>query len=105
MKRLLLLCIPLALLSQQGTAPRLNADSVSDLAMRNIPGTFSSGRIADVAVDPRNRSVFYVATASGGLWKTSNRGVTFEPIFDNGGSYSLGCVTVDQKNPDTIWLG
>ena len=108
MKRLLLLCVPLAfltLIGQQGGAPRLTADTVAELSMRNIPGTFSSGRIADVAVDPRNRSVFYVATASGGLWKTVNRGVSFEPIFDNGGSYSLGCVTVDPKNPDVLWLG
>ncbi|MEO8369025.1 MAG: glycosyl hydrolase [Candidatus Solibacter sp.] len=108
MQRFLLPCLSLAvltLLAQQGGAPSLTADSVSDLAMRNIPGTFSSGRIADVAVDPRNRSVFYVATASGGLWKTSNRGVSFEPIFDHGGSYSLGCVTLDPKNPDIVWLG
>src|SRR5207247_5515804 len=62
-------------------------------------------RIADIAVDPRNRSVWYVATASGGLWKTVNHGVTFQPIFDDGGSYSLGCVTVDPKNSDIVWLG
>ena len=46
-----------------------------------------------------------MATASGGLWKTVNRGLTFQPIFDDGGSYSLGCVTVDPKNPDIVWLG
>ena len=106
MKRLLLLVLPvLTLLAQQGSAPPLTADTVAGLAMRNIPGTFSSGRIADVAIDPRNRSVWYVATASGGLWKTTNHGISFDPIFDNGGSYSLGCVTVDPKNPDTVWLG
>src|SRR4051794_16187523 len=108
MKRLLLLPLPLVvltLLAQQGAPPRLTADTVTDLAMRNIPGTFTSGRIADVAVDPRNRSVFYVATASGGLWKTTNRGVSFDPIFDHEGSYSLGAITLDPKTPDTIWLG
>lgn len=108
MKRLLLFTLPvvvLTLLAQQGAAPRLTSDTVNDLTVRNIPGTFSSGRIADVAVDPRNRSVWYVATASGGLWKTTNHGVSFQPIFDDGGSYSLGCVTVDPKNPDTVWLG
>jgi photosystem II stability/assembly factor-like uncharacterized protein len=108
MKRILFIAIPLAvltLLAQPGSVPRLTAESVSGLAMRNITGTFSSGRIADVAVDPRNRSVWYVATASGGLWKTTNRGIGFQPVFDDGGSYSLGCVTVDPKNPDTVWLG
>src|SRR6266481_9375082 len=93
------------ILAQTGSAPRLTADLVKDLAVRNITGTFSSGRIQDVAVDPRNGSVWYVATASGGLWKTTNRGLTFQPIFDDGGSYSLGCVTVDPKQPDTVWLG
>src|SRR5689334_11045862 len=108
MKRALLFSIPVAVLSlvaQQGAGPRLTSATVAGLAMRNIMGTFSSGRIADVAVDPRNRSVWYVATASGGLWKTTNHGVTFQPVFDEGGSYSLGAVAVDPTNPDTVWLG
>ena len=108
MKRILFVTISFAVISmlaQQGSTLRLTADRVSELAMRNITGTFSSGRIADVAVDPRNRSVWYVATGSGGLWKTTNHGISFQPVFDEGGAYSLGCVTVDPKNPDTVWLG
>jgi photosystem II stability/assembly factor-like uncharacterized protein len=108
MKRVLQLLIPIAaisMLAQQRLAPRLTSELVADLSMRNLMGTFSSGRIADVAVDPRNRSVWYVATASGGLWKTTNHGLSFQPIFDEGGSYSLGCVTLDPKHPDTVWLG
>src|SRR5262245_54414322 len=93
------------LVAQQGSVPRLTADVVRDLELRNLAGTFSTGRIADVAIDPRNRSVWYVASASGGLWKTTNRGLTFQPIFDQGGSYSLGCVALDPKNPDIVWLG
>src|SRR5579872_6847694 len=83
----------------------LTSETVREFSLRNLAGTFSSGRIADVAVDPRNRSVWYVATASGGLWKTTNHGVNFTPIFDEGGSYSLGCVALDPKNPDIVWLG
>ena len=111
MKRILFLALAASafsqgfLLAQQPTAPRLTADAVHEIGMRNIPGTFTSGRIADVAVDPKNRNIWYVATASGGLWKTTNRGVTFQPIFDDSGSYSLGSVTVDPKNSDVIWLG
>jgi photosystem II stability/assembly factor-like uncharacterized protein len=110
MKRILYFAIPAALLSlgltlAQQSDSRLAADTFRALEMRNIPGTFTSGRIADVAIDPRNRSVWYVASASGGLWKTVNHGLNFEPIFEGGGSYSLGCVTVDAKNPDTVWLG
>jgi photosystem II stability/assembly factor-like uncharacterized protein len=93
------------LLAQQPAPPRLTAELLRGIEVRNIPGTFSSGRISDIAVDPRNRSVWYIASASGGLWKTTNRGLTFEPIFDRGGSYSLGCVTLDPKNPDVVWLG
>jgi photosystem II stability/assembly factor-like uncharacterized protein len=93
------------LFSQQGSAPRLTADLVKGLEVRNLGGIFSSGRIADIAVDPKNRSTWYIATASGGLWKTTNRGLNFQPIFDDAGSYSLGCVTVDPKNSDIVWLG
>jgi photosystem II stability/assembly factor-like uncharacterized protein len=108
MNRILLFAIPAAvglLLAQQASAQRLTGDMVREISMRNIPGTFTSGRIADVAVDPKNRDIWYVATASGGLWKTTNRGITFAPIFDDGGSYSLGCVTIDPKNTDVVWLG
>jgi photosystem II stability/assembly factor-like uncharacterized protein len=105
MKRILFLLAFAAFLIAQQNTPRLTSDTVKDLAVRNILGTFSSGRIADIAVDPKNRSTWYVATASGGLWKTTNHGVTFQPIFDDGGSYSLGCVVVDPKNSDIVWLG
>src|SRR5580765_2110604 len=109
MKRFTLAALPAAAVSltlviaQQVSAPRITADTVRGLELRNIIGTFSSGRIQDVAVDPHNRSIWYVAAASGGLWKTTNRGLTWTPIFDDG-PYSLGCVVVDPKIPDTIWL-
>jgi photosystem II stability/assembly factor-like uncharacterized protein len=105
MKRISFLLALAAFLAAQPNAPRLTSDLMKDLTVRNILGTFSSGRIADVAVDPKNRSTWYVATASGGLWKTTNHGSSFQPIFDEGGSYSLGCVVVDPKNSDVVWLG
>jgi photosystem II stability/assembly factor-like uncharacterized protein len=54
---------------------------------------------------PTDRSVWYVAVASGNVWKTVNNGTTWEPIFDDYGSYSIGCVTVDPKNPNVVWIG
>ena len=66
------------------------------------------GRVADIALDPRNPNVWYVASAFGGLWKTANRGVTFEEIFPRSGqveSFNLCCIAVDPKNPDVLWLG
>jgi photosystem II stability/assembly factor-like uncharacterized protein len=58
-----------------------------------------------VDVDPRNPSVYWVATAAGGLWKSTNKGIDFEPVFDRGGSFNLCCVKVDPKNSNVIWLG
>jgi photosystem II stability/assembly factor-like uncharacterized protein len=87
------------------TAPRLAADTIRGLELRSLGPALTPGRVADIAVDPRNRNVWYVAMASGGLWKTTNRGITWRPIFDNYGSYSLGCVTLDPNSPAVVWLG
>lgn len=75
------------------------------LSFRSIGPALTSGRIADIAVHPNNRSLWYVATASGGVWKTTNAGTTFSPIFDGQGSYSIGCVTLDPSNPNIVWIG
>ncbi|WP_106132506.1 VPS10 domain-containing protein [Mongoliibacter ruber] len=75
------------------------------LQLRGIGPAFMSGRIADVAIDPTNESTWYVAAGSGGVWKTINAGVTFTPIFDEQGSYSIGCVTIDPSDPMIIWVG
>lgn len=75
------------------------------LKLRPIGPAVTSGRVADFAVNPRNPSEYYVATASGGVWKTENRGVTYYPVFDRQGSYSIGCVTLDPQNPAIVWVG
>jgi len=72
---------------------------------RNIGPAFMSGRIADLAVDPTNENVWYVAVGSGGVWKTTNAGVTFEPVFDKQAVYSIGCITLDPNNSNIVWVG
>src|SRR5260370_41977210 len=72
--------------------------------MRSI-GRTTGGRIADIAVAPKNESMWYVASAASGLWKTTNHGVSFTPIFDSYGSFSLGCVVIDPNDSNVIWLG
>jgi hypothetical protein len=77
----------------------------SGLKFRSIGPAMTSGRIGDIAVNPTNFNEWYVAVASGGVWKTQNAGITFEPIFDSQGSYSIGCVSIDPTNPHTVWVG
>ena len=64
-----------------------------------------SGRIGDIVVDPVKPSTWYIAACSGGVWKTTNAGVTWDPIFDGQGSYSIGCLAIDPHDRFTIWVG
>jgi photosystem II stability/assembly factor-like uncharacterized protein len=73
--------------------------------MRSVGPAFTSGRISGFAVDPNNHTRYYVAVASGGVWKTTNAGTTWTPIFDNEASYSIGAIALDPKNPLTVWVG
>ncbi len=79
--------------------------AISGFTFRSIGPAFMSGRIADIAIDPSNENVWYVAVASGGLWKTTNAGTTWNPLTDNQSFYSTGCVTIDPHNNQKIWLG
>lgn len=90
---------------QPAAAPQPTGAWFDGLRLRNIGPAYSPGRVADITVDPRNPDIWYLATGSSGLWKTLNRGETWKPVFDHGGSYSLGCVTLDPNNPDVVWLG
>ncbi|MFQ5430180.1 MAG: WD40/YVTN/BNR-like repeat-containing protein [Phycisphaerae bacterium] len=83
----------------------LSAEVVAGLALRSIGPALTSGRITDFAVDPQNPARYFVASASGGVWKTINGGTTWKPVFDGEGSYSIGCVALDPKNPSVVWVG
>lgn len=79
--------------------------AIGGFALRSIGPAFMGGRIADIAVHPVRQSTWYVAVGSGGLWKTTNAGTTWEPVFEKQPSYSIGCVTIDPTNPEIIWVG
>lgn len=81
------------------------ADALSALALREVGPAVAGGRIADIAVDPTDKSTWYVAVGSGGLWKTTNAGTTWTPVFDEQPSYSIGTVAVDPNNPQVLWVG
>jgi photosystem II stability/assembly factor-like uncharacterized protein len=86
-------------------SPQINSGLVSALKFRGIGPALMSGRIGDIVVDPVDRSTWYVAACSGGVWKTTNAGVTWRPIFDNYGSYSIGCLALDPNDRFTVWVG
>ncbi len=86
-------------------APLLDASVLSGLRLRNIGPALMSGRVSDIVIHPRDKAVWYVAVGSGGVWKTVNAGTTWTPIFDSQGSYSIGCVALDPRNPETVWVG
>ncbi len=83
----------------------MKSSTFSGLEFRSIGPALTSGRIGDIAVDPADHDTWYIAVASGNVWKTTNAGTTFTPIFDGEGSYSIGCVTVDPKNSLVVWVG
>jgi photosystem II stability/assembly factor-like uncharacterized protein len=82
-----------------------SAKTFAGLKLRSIGPALSSGRVGDIAVHPNNRGHYFVAVSSGGVWKTENSGTTWQPVFDKEGSYSIGCVSIDPKNPFVVWVG
>lgn len=81
------------------------ADPYAGLRLRSIGPAMISGRIVDLAVNPRDKKVWYIGAAAGGVWKTTNAGSTWTPVFDNQSTYSIGAITIDPKNPNTVWVG
>ena len=82
----------------------LVSGTFSGLEWRGIGPAVTSGRVLDIAMRPDHHATWYVATV-GGVWKTENTGISWTPVFDSEGSFSIGCVTVDPRNPHTVWVG
>ncbi len=77
---------------------------VKNLPFKNIGPTIMSGRVTDLAVNPKNPVEFYVGYASGGVWYTNNNGTSFSPVLDNSPTQNVGCLAVDWDSK-TIWVG
>ena len=111
MKRLFLAALVAVLaatsvISRAQTGHGLNEQTLKGIELRSIGPGLTTGRVVDIEIDPKNSSVWYVAAAFGGLWKTTNRGITFEPIFDvDHPAFTLCCVEVDPKDSNIVWLG
>ncbi len=104
---LLLSCPPIvaAEAEAEDEEPRVDQAAISAIKFRSIGPALMSGRIGDFAVNPHNPSEYYVAACSGGVWKTTNSGTTYTPIFDGEGSFSIGCLALDPNNTNVIWVG
>jgi hypothetical protein len=85
-----------------GSDDPINAGTFASLRARNIGPAFVSGRVSQIAVFPDDTNHYLIAEASGGVWLTYNNGTTWTPVFDNYGSYSIGAITIDPKNPSIV---
>lgn len=104
MKRTLLLFGALLILSPV-FGQKINSEHLKGLQLRHIGPANMSGRVVDLAVLESNPYMIYAATATGGLWHSDNNGVTWEPIFENEGTHSIGAIALHQKHPKHIWVG
>jgi len=115
-KQLLLLLLSVFILSSSIIAKDKDEDNEKEkspyisatfngLKFRLIGPAATSGRVTDFAVNPNNIHEFYVAVACGNVWKTTNSGTTWEPVFDNYGSFSIGCITLDPNNSNVVYIG
>src|SRR5687768_11856236 len=120
MKRisLLALALPFALSAQeeqQPTAVQAQRDTTTinvaadpllrGFRWRSIGPIGQGGRVDDIAVDEKNPSTYYVGFATGGIWKTTNNGVTFAPIFDTYGTHSVGDIALAPSNAEVVYVG
>jgi len=108
MKKLILALLTVALLPVTTQAQEISLkgkELFGDMKARHIGPALMSGRINDLENHPTNARILYAGTAGGGVWKSSDGGATFNPIFDDH-VQSIGVVKLDPKDPDkTIWVG
>lgn len=86
-------------------ADTLKSATFNGLKWRGIGPAFTSGRISAIAVNPENPSEYYAGVGSGHIWKTTNNGTTFTPVFDNYGTYAIGALAIDPTNINVVWAG
>jgi photosystem II stability/assembly factor-like uncharacterized protein len=91
--------------SPSSTPLQLTDVLFKNLKARSIGPAVMGGRVSDIALDPRNPFVFYVGLAHGGVFKTGDNGVSFDPIFDKQPVLSIGAIAVAPSDPDVIWVG
>ena len=99
------LSLLLCLLLVNPVAAQPTAAEAEQIPLRSIGPAGMSGRITAIDVVPSDRNIWYIGSASGGLWKTVNAGITFEPVFDQQPVQAIGAVAVAPSNPDIVYVG
>ena len=105
-RRFLLLCAAAAALAPSPASAQTTLETaISHLQYRELGPALMGGRIADLDVVESKPQVFYIATGTGGVWRTDNHGTSWTPLFDDQPASSIGDVTLDQSNPNLVWVG
>jgi len=89
----------------QPPLPPFSEVQFKNLKARGIGPAVMGGRVSDVAIDPRNPAVFYVGLATGGVFKTNDNGVSFDPLFDKESALSIGAIGIAPSDSDVVWVG
>jgi photosystem II stability/assembly factor-like uncharacterized protein len=103
--RILLTVSFLLSLSCTLNAQNISFDQIKNLKPRNIGPAGMSGRITAIDVVNGNQDIWYVGSASGGVWKTTNAGASWTSVFDNQATLNIGSVAIQQSNPNIVWVG
>jgi photosystem II stability/assembly factor-like uncharacterized protein len=98
----LLFCL---LITSTVSAQQLDLSKLGGLKFRNIGPAGMSGRVTAIDVNQKDPRIMFVGTASGGVWRSTDRGISWKPVFDKQKVLSIGAITIDQHNPDIIWVG
>lgn len=104
-KHLVSIFLTLMFVTAQSQDKPISDSTLTGFKFRSIGPAFMSGRIADIAIHPENENIWFIAVGSGGVWRTKNSGITWDPVFDKQKVYSTGCVSIDPSMPTTVWVG
>src|SRR6476661_2615163 len=86
-------------------AQHISVSQLKALKPRNIGPAGMSGRITAIDVVESNQDIWYVCSASGGVWKTTNAGASWTPVFDEQPTLNMGSIAIQQNNPSVVWAG
>src|SRR3990172_3678492 len=87
------------------TGPPVEEATLKALKARSIGPAVMSGRVADIALDPKDPATFYIALGTGGVMKTSNNGASWDGIFEDQPVAAVGAVAVARSDPKVVWVG